>query len=113
MIEGLDRGLPPICTWQQLHQWLGRGNGWAYFTAETAKEFVPHWFVEVEYRCRQNKANGYFSGPFFDLDAFPNGLVSLNTDEIMGPNAEGGEPQRLFEQFGDNFIITRKPVFML
>lgn len=114
MIEGLDRGLPPISSWRQLYQWFGRGNGWAYFTAETAKEFVPHWFIGVEYKCRQNKANGYFSGPFFDLDTFASGRVSLNAvDEMTGPNAEGGEPQRLFEQFGDNFVITRRPIFMI
>jgi hypothetical protein len=39
MLEGLDRDSPPITFWQQLYRWLGRGNGWAYFTADSATNY--------------------------------------------------------------------------
>src|SRR5262245_15918180 len=114
LLENLDRGLPPISGWQQLYTWLGRGTGWAYFNLETGNELVPHWFGDTEYRCQQMKTNGCFSGPFFDLDAFGNGNVRLESvDEMIGPAAEKyGETERRFAQFAENFIITRKPIFV-
>jgi hypothetical protein len=115
MLEGLDRGLPPVTNWKQFHTWLGRGTGWAYFTRTSAKELLPHWFIDTEYRYQQRKANGYRSGPFFDVDAFSDGNVRLGSaDEMFGPDAEEyGETQRGFEQLADNFIITRKRLFVL
>jgi hypothetical protein len=115
MLEGLDRGLPPITSWQQLYVWLGRGNGWAYFTADSAKQLLPHWFVETEYKCQQEMANGYRSGPFIDLDAFRNGKPQLSSEtEMIGPDAENyGETKRRLDQFEDNFIITRKSIFVV
>lgn len=115
MLEGLDRGSPPITSWQELYCWLGRGNGWAYFTDDSAKQLLPHWFVETEYKCRQEMANGYRSGPFIDLDVFRDGRPQLLSEsEMMGPDAENyGETKRIVYQFTDNFIITRKPVFVV
>jgi hypothetical protein len=59
--------------------------------------------------------NGYPFGPFIDLEVFRDGKPRLSTeDEMMGPDAENyGETKRRFDQFADNFIITRKPVFVV
>jgi hypothetical protein len=115
MLQGLDRGLPPVATWQQLYNRLGRGYGWAYFTPNSANELVPHWFGNVEYKCQKNIVGGHRIGPFIDLEAFGDGVARLESvDETVGPDAENyGETKRVFDQFGDNFIITRKSVFIV
>lgn len=118
MVEGLDKSLrlDPIATWQQFYTWLGRGHDWADFTYDFANQSLSHWFGGTEYRCRQQlRAGGYREGPFIDLDALGKEPLYLESaQEMLGSNVEdGGETMRIFHQFGDNFIITRKPIFML
>jgi len=115
MLEGLDRGLPPVTNWPQLYSWLGRSHGWAYFTRSSSQDLLPHWFSGVEYRCQQVLANGVRLGPFIDLEAFPTGSVSLDTaGEMFGPDAEQhGETERILAQLSDNFIVTQRPIFVV
>jgi hypothetical protein len=118
VLDHLDRHARPISTWQQLYQWLGRGNGWAFFTEQTAKDLIPHWLAKVPCSQLQDEDGQNLVGaPFLDLAMILKGIseetkstLQLGWENMIGDSDELGKLYTM--QIKSNMVITQQPLFI-
>jgi len=119
VLEDMDRHAKQIDSWETFYQWLGKGNGWAFFPVESALEIASHWLSpNMSIACNnleEENGNPVTGRPFVDSSLayadFPSEAEMIDSWEKMAGDIGNAGKFRL-SQVESNMAITKQSLFV-